>query len=100
MRDVALKQHKSIKELELYLSYRGIYLVGEDIKRNQLFYSINIPCQQLGPENAYKVHEDPEAKPLLCHPYPIEPDNSEDCSYQFQRSTPLRSVEYDIARTR
>ena len=100
VRDVTLNQHKSIKELELYLSYRGICLVGEDIKRNQLFYSINIPCQQLGPENSCKVHEDPEAKPLLCHRYPIESDNSEECSYQFQRSTPLRPVEFDIARTR
>ena len=34
VRDVTLNQHKSIKELELYLSYRGICLVGEDIKRN------------------------------------------------------------------
>jgi len=100
VRDVTLNQHKSIKELELYLSYRGICLVGEDIKRNQLFYSINIPCQQLGPENACKVHKDPEAKPLLCHRYPIEPDNSEDCSYQFQPPTPLKPVEFDIARTR
>ena len=99
-RDVTLNQHKSIKKLELYLSYRGICIVGEDIKRNQLFYSINISCQQLGPENACKVHEDPEAKPLLCHRYPIESDNSEECSYQFQRSTPLRPVEFDIARTR
>ena len=100
VRDVTLNQHKSIKELELYLSYRGICLVGEDIKRNQLFYSTNTPCQQLGPENACKVHENPEAKPLLCHRYPIEPDNSEDCSYQFQRSTALRPVEFDIAHTR
>ena len=100
MRDVTLNHHKSIKELELYLSYRGICLVGKDIKRNQLFYSINIPCQQLGPENECKVHKDPEAKPLLCHRYPIEPDNSEDRSYQFQRSTVLRPVDFDIAQTR
>ena len=100
VRDVTLNQHKSIKELELYLSYRGICIVGEDIKRNKLFYSIDIPCQQLGHEKACKVHKDPEAKPLLCHRYPIETDNSEDCSYQFQPSTPLRPVEFDIARTR
>ena len=100
VRDVTLNQHKSIKELELYLSYRGIRIVGEDIKRNQLFYSINIPCQQLGPENACKVHENPEAKPLLCHRYPIEPDNGEECSYQFQRSTQLNPVDFDIARIR
>ena len=100
VRDVTLNQHKSIKELELYPSYRGICLVGEDITRNQLYYTVNIPCQKLGSENECKVHEDPEAKPLLCHRYPIESDNSEECSYQFQRSTPLRPVEFDIARTR
>jgi hypothetical protein len=38
------------------------------------------------------VHNDTEVKPLLCHRYPIEPDNSEDCSYQFHPSTPLRPV--------
>ena len=92
VRDVTLNQHKSIKELELYLSYRGVCIIGEDIKRNQLFYSINITCQQLGPENECKVHNDTEVKPLLCHRYPIEPDNSEDCSYQFHPSTPLRPV--------
>ena len=100
VRDVTLSQHKSIKELELYLSYRGICLVGEDTARNQLFYSINIPCQQLGPENECNVNQDSEAKPLLCHRYPIEPDNSEECSYQFQPSTPLNSIELDIARTK
>jgi hypothetical protein len=100
VRNVTLNQHKSIKELELYLSYRGICLVGEDIKRNQLFYSINIPCQQLGPENECKVNKDPEAKPILCQRYPIEPDNSENCSYQFQRSTPLKPADYGNVRTR
>ena len=89
VRDVTLNQHRSIKELELYLSYRGIRLVGEDIERNQLLYSIDIPCQQLGSENECKVHLNPEAKPLLCHQYPIEPDYSEECGYQFQTSSPL-----------
>ncbi len=100
VRDVTLNHHKSIKELKLYLSYRGISVVGENIKHNKLFYAINIPCQQLGPENECKVHKDPEVKPLLCHLYPIEPDNHEDCSYQFHPSPPLRRVEIDIARTR
>ena len=100
VRDVTLNQHKSIKELELYLSYRGICLVGEDIKRNQLYYMVNIPCQKLGSENECKVREDPETKPLLCHRYPIESDNSEECSYQLQRSAPFRPVEFDIAQTR
>ena len=90
VRDVTLNQHRSIKELELYLSYRGIRLVGEDVKRNQLFYLIDIPCQQLDSENECKVHLNLEAKPLLCLRYPIEPDNSEECSYKFENSSPLR----------
>ncbi len=100
VRDVTLNQHKSIKKLELYLSHRGICLVGEDIKRNQLYYTVNIPCQKLGSENKCKVNEDPEAKPHLFHRYPIEPDNSEECGYQFQPPTPLNPVELDISGTR
>jgi len=90
VRDVTLNQHRSIKELELYLSYRGIRLLGEDVKRNHLHYLIDIPCQQLGSENECKVHLNLEAKPLLCHRYPTEPDNSDECSYKFETSSPLR----------
>ena len=83
VRDITLSQHRNIKELELYLSYRGIRLVGEDIARNQLLYSIDIPCQQLGSENECKVHCNSEAKPLLCHLYPIESDDSGDVATNF-----------------
>lgn len=89
IRDETLRQHRSRKELELYLSYRGICVVGEDVERNQLFYAINIPCQQLGPENQCRVHKDPEAKPFLCHSYPMEPDGTEECSYEFQPAKTL-----------
>ena len=82
------------------MSYRGIRIVGENIERNQLFYSINIPCQKLGSENECRVHKDPEAKPLLCHRYPMEPDGTEECSYEFQASTPFESTKFDIARTK
>jgi len=84
VRDVTLKQHRSRKELELYLSYRGIRVVGEDIERNQLFYSLSIPCNQLGPDNECKVYADPDKKPILCHSYPTEPDGTRECSYEFQ----------------
>ena len=90
VRDITLSQHRNIKELELYLSYRGIRLVGENIARNQLLYSIDIPCQQLGSENECKVHRNSEAKPLLCHLYPIESDDSGECSYQFQPSPMIK----------
>lgn len=100
VRDVTLRQHKSRKELALYLSYRGIRVVGEDIAQNQLFYSMDIPCAQLGPENQCKVHNDPKAKPLLCHTYPAEPDGTEECSYEFKPANPLGSTEFDIAQNR
>ena len=89
VRDVTLSQHKNKKELELYLSYRGVTVVGENIEANQLFYSLNIPCQQLGVEGECKVHADSEAKPILCHRYPMEPDGTEECSYKFHQSSLL-----------
>ena len=91
---------KDRKELELYLSYRGICLAGENIEENQLFYSISIPCQQLGPNNECKVHKSLEKKPLLYQRYPIEPDNSDECSYKFQPPSPLLPIETNIAQTK
>ena len=58
VRDVTLSQHKNKKELELYLSYRGISVVGEDIQANQLFYSVGVSLRQLGIEGECKVHLD------------------------------------------
>ena len=89
VRDVTLRQHKSRKELELYLSYRGISVVGENVETNQLYYSMDIPCQQLGAEGECKVHEDIEAKPILCQRYPMESDGTEKCSYEFQQYSPF-----------
>ncbi len=87
VRDLALAQHGSLKELSLYMSYRGIRVVGEDVEKNLLFYSLAIPCQKLGPDNACAVHNTPE-KPLLCHRYPMEPPGINECSYRFT-SVPL-----------
>jgi hypothetical protein len=78
-----LEQHRNRQELELYLSYRGIQVVGEDIENNLLFYSLRIPCSQLGPDNECKVHNMPE-KPLICYHYPWEKDDIPECSYEFE----------------
>jgi hypothetical protein len=43
VRDISIQQHGSLEELKLYLSYRGIEVVGENIEKNLLFYSIGIP---------------------------------------------------------
>lgn len=87
---MTLRQHKSKKELELYLSYRGISVVGENIEANQLFYSMNIPCQQLRANGECRVHNDLEAKPIICHKYPFEPDGTEKCSYEFEPPSLLK----------
>ena len=64
VRDVTLRQHGNREELERYLSYRGIRVVGEDVAANALFYEVDIPCSQLTEDNGCKVHDSPE-KPLL-----------------------------------
>ena len=43
VKDVTLKQHGNLEELQRYLSYRGISVVGSNEKRNELYYSMDIP---------------------------------------------------------
>ncbi len=95
VRDVTLRQHGSLKELELYLSYRGIRVAGEDVKKNQLFYSMGIPCKQLGPENQCQAHARPEEKPLLCHRYPQTQPDVEGCGYWFEGMDFLGTMKND-----
>ena len=87
VRDETLKQHGNRKELELYLSYRGIRVVGEDEAQNRLFYAIDIPCSQLGPDNSCRVHNTPD-KPLICYRYPWEKDDIDECGYKFSPAAP------------
>ena len=60
VRDVTLQQHGNLEELKRYLSYRGIRVVGSDEKRNQLYYSMDLPCSELTPDNRCRVHDSPE----------------------------------------
>lgn len=87
VRDLTLSQHGSLEELERYLGYRGIRVVGQDEERNLLFYEMDVPCSQLGPDNKCKVHGTPE-KPLLCERYPTEPGDIEACGYRFEKALP------------
>jgi len=91
VRDVTLRQHGSVEELERYLRYRGIRLMGEDVDNNYLFYAIPIPCDQLTDGNQCRVHGTPD-KPLLCLKYPWEPDDIAECGYSFRKETPLDRV--------
>ena len=86
VRDITLRQHGNIEELEKYLSYRGIKVAGEDIEANLLFYTIDIPCSQLGPNNECLVHDSPD-KPLICLKYPWFKDDIEECGYTFEESS-------------
>jgi Fe-S-cluster containining protein len=86
VRDFTLRQHGNKEELEKYLSYRGIKVVGEDVEANLLFYSIDIPCSQLGPDNECLVHDSPD-KPLICLKYPWFKDDIEECGYTFEESS-------------
>jgi hypothetical protein len=88
VRDVTLRQHGNREELERYLSYRGIRVVGEDVTGNALFYAVDIPCSQLTADSGCRVHNTPE-KPLLCLKYPDAPNDIDQCGYSFERETPL-----------
>ena len=88
VRDVTLRQHGSLAELKLYMEYRGIRVVGEDVAKNQLYYSVDIPCDQLTEDKQCKVHDTPE-KPLLCLKYPWAPDDIENCGYTFKEQLGL-----------
>lgn len=88
VRGLTLEQHGSREELEKYLGFRGIKIAGEDAERNLLFYSIEIPCSQLGPENECLAHNSPE-KPLICLKYPWFKDDIEECGYSFENSSGL-----------
>ena len=88
VRDVTLRQHGSRAELERYLGYRGIRVVGEDVAGNALFYEVELPCSQLTADNQCRVHDSPE-KPLLCLKYPDAPNDIDQCGYAFERQTPL-----------
>ena len=83
VRDITLSQHGNMEELKGYLSFRGIQVVGEDVEKNLLYYTIQIPCSQLGPDNECLVHDSPE-KPLICHRYPWARDDIPECSYTFE----------------
>ena len=87
VRDITLRQYGNIEELKRYLSFRRIQVVGEDVDKNLLYYTINIPCSQLGPDNVCKVHNSPE-KPLICHRYPWAKDDIAECSYTFKPVSP------------
>jgi Fe-S-cluster containining protein len=90
VRDVTLRQHGNLEELQSYLSYRGIRVVGDDEKRNQLYYTMDVPCSELTADNRCRVHDSPE-KPLICNRFPETKEDIEDiksCGFRFSPILP------------
>jgi len=85
VKDVTLQQHGNLEELERYLSFRGISIVGSNEKRNELYYSIDIPCSELTSNKRCRVHGT-EEKPLICNRFPESQEDIEDiknCGFRF-----------------
>ena len=94
VRDVTLRQHGNMEELQRYLSFRGIRVLGEDEKSNHLYYSMDIQCSELTPENKCRVQGSPE-KPLICHRFPETKEDIEDiknCGFRFTTVLPGHPV--------
>ena len=63
---------------------------GSDEKRNQLYYSMDVPCSELTQDNQCRVHDSP-MKPLICLRFPSSKEDIEDipdCGYGFQHDLP------------
>ena len=94
VRDVTLNQHGNLEELQRYLSYRGIRVVGNNEKRNELYYSMDIPCSELMPDNHCRVHGS-EEKPLICNRFPESKEDIQDiknCGFRFKPILPGHPV--------
>ena len=94
VRDVTLQQHGNLEELQRYLSYRGIRVVGSNEKRNELYYSMDLPCSELTPDNRCGVHGS-EEKPLICNRFPESKEDIQDiknCGFRFTPTLPGHPV--------
>jgi Fe-S-cluster containining protein len=80
-----VSQHGSLDEARLYYSYRGITVAGIDEQKDRICLEMDIACSKLTKDGGCAVHDRPELKPVLCHRYPLEPDDIETCGYIFTR---------------
>jgi len=94
VRDVTLQQHGNLEELQRYLSYRGIRVVGSNKKRNEIYYSMDLPCSELTPDNRCRIHGS-EEKPLICNRFPESKEDIQDiknCGFRFTPTLPGHPV--------
>lgn len=79
-----LGQHGSLEEARAYYSFRGISVAGVDRASDRLLFEIGVPCEHLTADNLCRLHGRPEEKPVICHRYPMAPDDIEGCGYTWR----------------
>jgi CO dehydrogenase/acetyl-CoA synthase beta subunit len=80
-----ITQHGSLEEARTYYSFRGFRITDINEKDDTACLEVDIVCNQLAPQNTCMLHDQPEKKPLICHRYPLEPDDIEGCGYTFKK---------------
>ncbi|MGK7345100.1 MAG: hypothetical protein ACNS63_04760 [Candidatus Nitrospinota bacterium M3_3B_026] len=77
-------QHGSLEEARVYYSFRGIRITDADHGADRLLFEIDIPCERLTSDNLCALNGRPEEKPVICHRYPMFPDDIEGCGYTWR----------------
>ncbi|MDH5510163.1 MAG: YkgJ family cysteine cluster protein [Nitrospinota bacterium] len=76
-------QHGTLEEAETYYSFRGARFAQVDLAADRVGVEMAIPCDRLTGDNKCSLHHTPEKKPLICHRYPVAPDDIEKCGFRF-----------------
>ncbi len=79
-----LGQHGSLDEARAYYSYRKIKIADVSPETDTLCFELDTPCDKLTADNHCLLHDRPEIKPMICHRYPVVPDNIKSCGYSFR----------------
>jgi len=79
-----LAQHGSLDEARAYYSFRQIRIAEVSAQTDSLCFELDIPCDKLTADNRCLLHDKPELKPIVCHRYPLVPDNVASCGYSFR----------------
>lgn len=79
-----LGQHGSLDEARAYYSYRKIKIADVSHETDTLCFELDAPCDRLTADNRCLLHDRPELKPMICHRYPMAPDDIKRCGYTFR----------------
>ncbi|MBI4667481.1 MAG: hypothetical protein HY751_13855 [Nitrospinae bacterium] len=79
-----LSQHGSLEEARKYYGFRGVKITDVAPEADRLCFELEIPCDKLTASNHCALHDKPEEKPVICHRYPLAPDDIENCGFYFK----------------